>query len=542
MQQFDIVIVGAGMSGIYMLYKARELGLSAVVLEAGEGVGGAWYWNRYPGCRCDVSSIEYSYSFSKELQQEWNWSERMAAQPEIERYLNHVVDCFDLRRDIEFGKTVNSASYDSEAGRWHSATDQNDQYQSQFLVLATGGLSVPYYPEINNIHKFKGEVYHTAKWPAQPVDLANKRVGVVGSGSSGIQLVQTIAAETASLTAFQRSPAYTFPARNKTLTDTYMEEVKAHYAEIRQRQHSTFDGMSYFKLPSERTKKRNNRPSRKLLELSPEQRLEELKEFGPSALLAYVDVHFNEEADRAARELYREYLFSVVKDKRKAAALMPEDTPIRCKRQILDTNYYEAFNLPHVDIVRLSEEPILEMTTDGLVTSKGTYELDVFVYATGFDAVTGPLTRINITNASGQSIASTWEENGVESFLGLQIAGFPNLFTVTGLGSPSVLSNLAFSIEYHVNWIGKCISYLRDHQIKSIEPANGVQQDWTDTVNNAAKGRMYVAPSCNSWYLGSNIPGKQRHFLIYVGGCDTYDEHCQKAADNGYQMFRLEAQ
>ena len=539
MKKFDLVIVGAGMAGLYSLHKARSLGLSVVAIEAGDGVGGAWFWNRYPGCRCDVASIEYSYSFSEELQQEWNWSERMAGQPEIERYLNHVADRFELRRDIQFNQVVTDAAYDSQNGLWNIQTDSGMQFESQFLVMATGGLSVPYFPEIRNAESFTGETYHTALWPERGVDITGKRVGVLGSGSSGVQLIQTIAASTASLTAFQRSPAYTFPARNKPLSKEHMHAAKAHYAEIRARQQSSFDGLSNFRFPTDNTRQ-SARPSRKLLNLTWEERRKELKEFGPNALLAYVDLYFSEEADQVARELYREYLFGTIKDKRKAAALMPDSTPIRCKRQILDTNYYEAFNLDHVDIVRLGDESIVEMTADGLVTTKSQYDLDVFVYATGFDAVTGPLTRINIRNADGQTIREVWEEEGIGSYLGLQIAGFPNLFTVTGLGSPSVLSNLAYSIEYHVNWITSCISFLKDKGLKSIEARHEEQEKWGEIVNEAAEGRMYVAPSCNSWYLGSNIPGKERRFLIYVGGCTTYHEYCQEASDNGYQKFDLQ--
>ena len=541
LKRFDLVVVGAGMAGLYALYKARKQGLSVVAIEAGDGVGGAWFWNRYPGCRCDVASIEYSYSFSDDLQQEWDWSERMAGQPEIERYLNHVADRFDLRKEIRFNQSVTDAAYDKQNGLWAIQTDSGSRFESQFLVMATGSLSVPNFPEIKNADSFAGETYHTALWPENSVDLTGKRVGVLGSGSSGVQLIQTVAASTASLTAFQRSPAYTFPARNRPLTKEQMNTVKANYTEIRARQQASFDGLSNFRIPTSNTRK-STRPSRKLLDLTWEERRRELKEFGPSALLSYVDLYFSEEADQVARELYREYLFDTVKDKRKAAALMPDSTPVRCKRQILDTNYYETFNLDHVDIVRLGDEPIVEMTTAGLVTTKSRYDLDVLIYATGFDAVTGPLTKINIRNAEGQSIREVWEEDGIGSYLGLQIAGFPNLFTVTGLGSPSVLSNLAYSIEYHVNWITSCIAYLKEQGLKSIEAKHEEQEKWGRTVNEAAKGRMYVAPSCNSWYLGSNIPGKERRFLIYVGGCKNYNEHCLEASENGYQRFEIKDQ
>lgn len=524
------------MSGLCMLNKTREMGLSAVALEAGSNVGGAWFWNRYPGCRCDVPSIEYSFSFSKLVEQEWTWSEAMASQPEIERYLNFVADRLDLRKDIRFNQYVESARYDDQSCTWKVTTKKGETFNAQYLIMASGGLSVPLFPELPNAEKFQGQVIHTAQWPDEPIDFSGKNVGVIGTGSSGVQVTQTIAPKAKSLTSFQRSPGYTFPANNHALSDSFMDKVKQDYDTIRERQRKSDDGLSYY-LPMF-GRETGRMPSRKLKPLTPEQRQSEIEEFGITALMAYVDVFFDEEADKIAQDLYQQYLYKVVKDPRKAEALMPKNTPVRCKRAILDTNYYDVYNLPNVDIVALRTDPIVTLTEGGITTAEsGHHPLDILIYATGFDAGTGPLTRIDIRNAQGKSIKETWEEDGIATNLGLQIAGFPNLFTIAGIDSPSVLSNLAFSIEYHVNWIGECIDFMRSKSLRSIESTVERHEQWGDILRQAVTGRLMVAEACNSWYLGSNVEGKDRRFLVYAGGCRSYDQHCQNAKENDYQMF-----
>jgi cyclohexanone monooxygenase len=519
-----------------MIHKARELGLSAVVLEAGDGVGGAWYWNRYPGCRCDVPSIEYSLSLSKEIEQEWSWSEAMASQAEIEDYLNFVTDRLDLRKDIRFKQFVESAQYHEETSTWQLKTASGEEFEGQFLIMATGGLSVPLYPNLPNADTFKGRVIHTAEWPDEATDFSDKRVGVIGTGSSGVQLTQTIAPQALSLTSFQRTPSYSFPANNHPLSKEFMQSVKDHYAEIREQQRNSIDGLSHH-LPMF-GRETGRAPSRKLKELTAEQRQKEIEEFGITALLAYVDLFFDEEADAIARELFRDYLSGVIKDPAKVEALMPKNEAVRCKRTVLNTNYYDVYNLPGVNAINLKDDPIVTLTETGITTEKtGHHELDILIYATGFDAGTGPLTRIDIRNAKGESIKEVWEQNGIQTYLGLQLAGFPNLFTVAGIDSPSVLSNLAYSIEYHTNWISDCIDYLRSNGLKSIEATESAQSDWGKILNSAAAGRVMTSESCNSWYLGSNVEGKERRFLVYAGGCLRYDEYCREAAANGYQKF-----
>ena len=544
-QKYDVVIVGAGMAGMYMLHKLRGQGMRAIVIEAGSDVGGTWYWNRYPGCRCDVPSVEYSFSFSKELEQEWNWTEIMAAQPEILEYVNHVADRFDLRRDMVFNSRVSAASFDEDAKHWTVTTEQGESYTADFCVMATGCLSMPNKPEFPGADRFKGEVYHTGMWPKEAVDFAGKRVAVIGSGSSGVQAIPVIAEQAGEVIAIQRSPVYTFPANNRKLEDGYMDLAKADYATIREQQRNSQTGIIYYsprrpKPEGAAPGKPKKRPSKKILELTPEQRKKEIRDFGFNVLSQYVDVHTDPEANEIACELYRETLRELVKDPAVADQLAPKNYPIGCKRPVIDTDYYLAFNRPNVRLVDLRETgPIEEITETGLRTQNGAHiEFDMLVYATGFDAMTGALKRMDITGRGGRKLVEKWED-GPRTYLGLQISGFPNMFTITGPGSPSVLSNVIVSIEQHVDWIADCLSYLRGHDLHVIEAEEQAESDWVAHVNEVAKGTMFTAPTCNSWYLGSNIPGKPRIFMPYVAGVHTYRQKCDEIAADGYRGFAL---
>lgn len=544
-QKYDVVIVGAGMAGMYMLHKLRGQGMRAIVIEAGSDVGGTWYWNRYPGCRCDVPSVEYSFSFSKELEQEWNWTEIMAAQPEILEYVNHVADRFDLRRDMVFNSRVSAASFDEDAKHWTVTTEQGESYTADFCVMATGCLSMPNKPEFPGADRFKGEVYHTGMWPKEAVDFASKRVAVIGSGSSGVQAIPVIAEQAGEVIAIQRSPVYTFPANNRKLEDGYMDLAKADYVTIREQQRNSQTGIIYYSPRRPKPEgavpgKPKRRPSKTILELTPEQRKQEIRDFGFNVLSQYVDVHTDPEANEIACELYRETLRELVNDPAVADRLAPKNYPIGCKRPVIDTDYYLAFNRPNVRLVDLRETgPIEEITETGLRTQNGAHiEFDMLVYATGFDAMTGALKRMDITGRGGRKLVEKWED-GPRTYLGLQISGFPNMFMITGPGSPSVLSNVIVSIEQHVDWIADCLSYLRGHDLHVIEAEEQAESDWVAHVNEVAKGTMFTAPTCNSWYLGSNIPGKPRIFMPYVAGVHTYRQKCDEIAADGYRGFAL---
>lgn len=536
----DAVIVGTGMAGLYMIKRLNDRGLKIQAIEAGSGVGGAWYWNRYPGCRADLPIIEYSYSFSKELEQEWDWTEVMAGQPEIERYLNHTADKFDLRKDIKFDTKVTDAIYDETANLWTVKTDQGDAYTCKYCIMATGCLNEPNYPNFKNADSFAGDVYHTAQWPRDGVDLTGKRVAIVGCGSSGVQAIPQIAKQAKQLIAFQRSPVYTFPAKNAPMNPDFLAQAKRDYDYIREQQRNNEMGICNYrgpKKPKDPSAAPTPKPSRKILDITPEQRKQEIRDFGINVLTLYVDTYFNQEANEIACELYREYLQETL-DAQKADALSPKNYPLHCKRPVIDTEYYGAFQQDNVSIVDLRATPVEEVTPTGIRTSDADYEFDVLVYATGFDAMTGTIKRLNIRGRDNLQLSEQWE-HGPRMYMGLQSVGFPNFFTVTGPGSPSVVSNVLHSIEQHVEWIDNCIAYLRENNIKTIEPELTAQDAWVEHVNEAAKGSMMTAPTCNSWYLGSNIEGKPQGFMPYLAGTKTYREECDEVVANGYKGFLL---
>ena len=533
-EEFDVVVVGAGAAGLYMLHRLRGLGMSAVVIEAADGVGGTWYWNCYPGARCDVTSVEYSFSFDKELEQEWDWSELMASQPEIERYMNHVADRFDLRRDIRFKTRVTDASWDDTGRRWVVETDQGETLVAAYCVMATGCLSTPLKPDIKGMESFEGISVQTSLWPKEGIELEGKRVGLIGTGSSGVQSIPEIARVAKQLTVFQRTPTYTWPSMNRPLTAENRSKVKENYETIRETQRKSRMGIA-----GSFNGALMEPPTAKLLELSEVDRRAALEQHGFAATRMFADVATDMEANILAREMYSEVVHRLVTDPATADALTPSDYPIGCKRSVVDSDYFVTFNRDNVKLVDLRKEAVEEVTAHGIRTTGGEYEFDVIVYATGFDAMTGALMRMNITGHKGERLAEKWAE-GPRNYLGLMASGFPNLFTVTGPGSPSVLSNMLVSIEQHVDWIADCLGYLKENGAATIEPTAAAEDDWVAHVNTVAEGTMYVAPSCNSWYLGANVPGKTRQFMPYVGGVGAYRQKCDEVKENGYEGFAVE--
>ncbi|MCU1499862.1 MAG: cyclohexanone monooxygenase [Acidimicrobiales bacterium] len=523
-----MVVVGAGFAGLYQLHRARGLGLDVQVVEAGGDVGGTWYWNRYPGARCDVESVEYSYSFDEDLQQEWEWTERYAGQPEILRYLSHVADRFDLRSGIRFDTRVVAATFDETVDRWLVDTDAGEEYDCQFLVMATGCLSSAMTPAIEGGESFTGSTFHTGRWPHEGVDFTGQRVGVIGTGSSGIQAIPLIAQEAAELTVFQRTAAYTVPARNGPLDPGELAAIKADYGALREanRQMPVAFGS------------RVPRRDVGALQVDEADRLAEYEarweRGGFTFLGSFNDLFLDRAANQTAAEFVRDKIRTIVHDPGLAERLVP-DQVIGCKRLCIDTGYYETFNQPHVRLVDVTETPIEAITPTGIRTTAGEHRLDAIVFATGFDAMTGSLLRIDIRGRGGLPLRDAWEA-GPRTYLGLGVAGFPNLFTVTGPGSPSVLTNMVVSIEHHVEWITACVEHLRTNGMRTIEVRPEAQEAWVDHVNGVASFTLF--PTCNSWYLGANVPGKTRVFMPLPGFPD-YVATCEQVAADGYRGFTL---
>ncbi len=529
---YDAIIVGAGIAGLYQLYRLREAGLAARVIEAADGVGGTWFWNRYPGARCDVQSLSYSYSFSPELEQEWVWTEKYPTQPEILRYVNHVADRFDLRRDIDFSTRVTRAEWDDAAARWivHTHPGDGEPARAQFLIMATGCLSASKLPEIPGLERYRGRTHHTARWGKDEVRFDGMAVGVIGTGSSGIQSIPIIASQAADLTVFQRTPNFSMPAGNRLLAESEVTEMKANYRDWRERQRT-----SGFGVPVE------NPATLSALEVTEEQRQVTYQngwEKGDlvSLIGSFTDTLTSKEANDTAAEFIRSQIRRIVTDPVTAEKLCPRTFPVGTKRPCLDTGYYATFNSPHVHLVDLRETPLVEFTEAGLRTSEREYEFDAIVFATGFDAMTGALTAIDIRGRDGVSLAATWA-GGPRTYLGLAVAGFPNLFTVTGPLSPSVLSNMVVSIEQHVDWITDCVLHLRAAGHTTIEATAAAQDGWVQHV--AEVGAHTLFPTAESWYMGSNVPGKPRMFYAYIGGVGLYRQTCDQIAASGYEGFTL---
>ncbi len=534
-QQFDLVIVGAGFAGMYMLYKAREMGLTARVYEQGDDVGGTWYWNRYPGARCDAESLAYSYSFDPELEQTWEWTERYATQPEILTYAQHVADRYDLRTYIHFNTRVASAHYNEAVNRWQVTTDTGEESLAHFLIMATGCLSVPMVPDIDGLDSFEGERYQASMWPHEGVEFSGKRVGVIGTGSSAIQAIPVIAETAGDLTVFQRTPNFSVPAANASLDDEWVDAFKKNYREHR-RYHKLGLSSGFGDLeiePRERTP--DAETSDGLTDEAFDAIFEKRWQRGGAFFLGGVaDTLINETTNRRAAGFVHKKIHEIVKDEATAAALCPDSHPIGTKRICVDTDYYTTFNRNNVHLVNLRENPIQRVTPTGVQLVDGHVDLDMLVLATGFDAMTGALLAIDIRGSNGQALADKWAE-GPRTYLGLMMAGFPNMFAITGPGSPSVLSNMMVSIEQHVDFIVDTLSRMQAKGEARVETSLQAEDGWVDHVNEVANATLF--PEGGSWYLGANIPGKPRVFMPYAAGVGAYREVCEDVVANDWRGF-----
>jgi cyclohexanone monooxygenase len=528
-ETYDVVVVGAGFAGMYMLHRLRGLGFSARVYEQGGDVGGTWYWNRYPGARCDVESMQYSYSFSDELQQQWDWSERYAPQPEILNYARHVAERFNLRRDIQFNTCVERATFDESANRWMVTTSDGKTVTARHVVLATGCLSNAKMPDIKGLANFKGEVYHTGHWPHERIDFTGRRVGVIGTGSSAIQSVPVIAAQASHLTVFQRTANFSIPARNAPLTTEERDAFRADYPEIRRKAREDMRNGIVQELPD-----------RGALDDGDNERRAKYETRWSRGGLTFVGVYNNLALDQAANDTAADFvrakIAEIVHDPLTARRLQPNNHPIGSKRICVDTDYYTTFNRPNVTLVDIKSDPIEEILAHAVRTGAGDYQVDALVLATGFDAMTGSVAKIDIAGRGGQTLNRKWAE-GPKTYLGLMSAGFPNLFVITGPGSPSVLSNMIVSIEQHVDWIADCLGTMRERGFEAIEAKKDAEDRWVAHVNEVAHGTLY--PQANSWYMGANIPGKPQIFMPYIGGVGAYRQICNEVAAKGYEGFAM---
>ena len=528
-KQFDAVVVGAGVAGLYSIYKLREQGLSVQAFEAGTGVGGTWYWNRYPGARVDSQAYVYQYWFSDDLLNEWDWSERFPAQEETERYLNHVADKFDLRSNIRFKTRVTGASFDESTQRWIVATDDGQTVSAQFLIMGTGGLSVPMLPPFPGRERFKGQIVHTAQWPKEGVDLKGKRVGVIGTGATGIQVIQTIADQVGHLTVFQRTANYTIPMRNPKYDDADRSELRSRYPDLKKRVHGTFAGFDY------------DFDSTDFLSLSAEDRQKKMQALWDDGSLSFwvgsfLSVFVDEKVNEEFSEFVRQRIRARVRDPKVAEMLVPNDHGFGTRRVPLETKYYEVFNRDNVNLVDTRAAPIECLTEKGLQTAAGEHELDIIIFATGFDAGTGALTKTDIRGRNGLLLRDAWEADGIRTTMGLQVHGYPNLFMTMAPFSPAAaFCNVPTCVQQQVDWITDCIRFVRDQGRRSIEPSEAVEAQWVAHHDELAN--MMLVSKTNSWYMGSNVEGKQRRLLAYPGGVGNYRDKCDAVKASGYEGF-----
>jgi cyclohexanone monooxygenase len=529
--QFDVIVVGAGFAGLYSLHRLRSAGYSVRVLEAGDEIGGTWFWNRYPGARCDIESMQYSFSFSDEIQQQWEWSQLFAPQPEILRYINFVADKLSLRKDIQLATRVVAAAFDETTKQWEVRTSDGERLTASFCVMATGCLSIPIEPRIEGLKDFERPLYRTSDWPRGGVDFAGKRVGLVGTGSSGIQATPHLAAEAAHLTVFQRTPNYSLPARNRPSDPDYTRDWKQNYRERRlaalKTRNNTLNGATTI-------------AGSTLTHAEREAEFERRWALGGSSsgigfMYSFTDMTRDKMVNAHASQFVRDKIAATVKDPETARLLTPGGYGIGGKRICVDTGYYETFNRPNVSLVDVKTDPIERFTATGIRLRSGReVELDIAILAIGFDAFTGALARIDVTGNGGIKLADRWRD-GPRTLFGMAIAEFPNLFMINGPGSPSVLSNMVTSIEQHVNWIASCIDHVKRHGSRSIEVRADAEASWVTHVSETAATTLM--PNNDSWYVGANVPGKPRVFMPYLGGTAKYNAIIDETAAAGYPEF-----
>ena len=536
----DVVVVGAGFAGLYAVHRLRSLGLDVLGIEAGDDVGGTWYWNRYPGAKCDVGSVEYSYSFEPAIQQEWSWSHQYASQTEIEAYAQFVADRLDLRRSIRFGTRVVACRFDEAGRRWQVSLDSGDELRTRFIVFATGALSVPKLPEIPGIGSFAGRLLHTARWPNERIDVGGQSVGVIGTGSSGIQAVPLLAEDAGKLTVFQRTPSFAIPARNVPLTEDFLRRVKENYPAVRRHASDQWGGIFRISPGDDSVDARPTPP--KVFDVSVTERAAIYEEYwqkgGLAFLDAFSDLLTDEKANETAAEFVRSKIRSIVRDAWTAERLSPRGFPIGARRVASETGYYEAFNRPNVRLVDLKEDPIVRVRADGIETRSGFHALDVLVCATGFDAITGALLAIEIDGRRG-TLSEYWR-HGPRGYLGVGISGFPNAFIVNGPGSPSVKANMISGAEYHVGFIADLIAYMDGHGHTVVDVDPEAERQWVDHVNEIANSTLF--PRAGSWYTGANVPGKPQVFMPYVGGVPAYRKIVSEVAAAGYAGFAFDSE
>ena len=525
----DVVVVGAGFSGLYLLYRLRKAGFSTRVFERGGDVGGTWYWNRYPGARCDVESLQYSYSFDEQLQQDWHWPEKFSAQPDILAYANHVADRFNLKKDIEFNIEVKASRFDENLKTWKITTNTGEEIDAQYFIMATGCISTTQIPNIKGLSDYVGNTFHTGDWPHEEVDFSGQSIAVIGTGSSGIQSIPVLAKQAKKLTVFQRTPNYSIPSQNEPMTKKYERSWKDVYSERRKEMRYSAHGS---------LKDLNDVPA---LSVDEDQRQELYTKRwaigGTGFLGSFNDLLTNADANYTAAEYVRQQIKRVVKDKETAEILCPRSYPIGTKRICIDTGYFETYNRENVKLVDISKKPIQRLVTDGIIVDDQLYPFDSIIFATGFDAMTGSIFNVDIKGRDGLALKEKWNA-GPKTYLGLMSASFPNLFMITGPGSPSVKSNMIMSIEQHVDLVIETLLSMRRKGLSVVEPELEAENKWVDHVQEVANKTLF--PQANSWYMGANIPGKPRLFMPYIGGVGAYREICEEIVANNYRGFKFE--